>query len=763
MQNVSREYKESMRGIGRNRGYIRATIGIINTRAQENAEIDEKRNNLLYFSNARAPFNGMPVERIYAMPEEGFSRVDGTMFFPPKKSSHGFTYYNNGAVSKDIRGSICISFGEEKYDIKGLSLDFSDCYPTDFTIENDVRMLTYSGNCNRYWSTEDSFDKTSFLRITPTKMVNGEGRLRIFRFSCGITNTFANEDIINYSDKEYVSPIAETLPSIDTTLTVNNLDLYYLPDNPNSAIAYMKQGQEVKIAFGYDVNGRGKIEWLPERTTYLKSWKADEREATFTSTDIFDNMAGTYYRGKYRPEGISLFDLATDVFDDAGIENYFIDTYLKGIIVKNPMPVVSHASALQIISNAGRCAISEDRYGRIHIQSSFIPDMIATANNQTEYSHVENILQNDIKDGYANASHGFSTVNGTLRFLPKNGNYLNTGYISDSIWIEDIDPSVKHRLAFRLGDNIKAFPIGGYWSGDIPVITISLESVYTAFGMGINFRNIAPKKFRIITYRNDAMIDYFEVNNPGLRYYTDNAFLEFDKMEIVFSVGSPNARIFVDNIIIGDATDYLLEREQIFTSPMATLQNKIKDITVIYSNFKESTEPVVLASEDIIVEEDMFEYTVYFQNAAYGLILCINCEDPEITAEIKECSSYYATIRFTGVTDAISVSYSISGYGYVIEEQKYSVNYNFEGEVKTWNNPLISTAEHAAELEEWIAAHLLGEVEYEIDWRGDPAVDANDLFHLETRVGTSTIRNYENSLTFNGAWHGKMKARKVVK
>ena len=350
-----------------------------------------------------------------------------------------------------------------------------------------------------------------------------------------------------------------------------------------------------------------------------------------------------------------------------------------------------------------------------------------------------------------------------MRFLPKNGNYLNTGYISDSIWIEDIDPSVKRRLAFRLGDNIKAFPIGGYWSGDIPVITISLESVYTAFGMGINFRNIAPKKFRIITYRNDAMIDYFEVNNPGLRYYTDNAFLEFDKMEIVFSVGSPNARIFVDNIIIGDATDYLLEREQIFTSPMATLQNKIKDITVIYSNFKESTEPVVLASEDIIVEEDMFEYTVYFQNAAYGLILCINCEDPEITAEIKECSSYYATIRFIGVTDAISVSYSISGYGYVIEEQKYSVNYNFEGEVKTWNNPLISTAEHAAELEEWIAAHFLGEVEYEIDWRGDPAVDANDLFHLETRVGTSTIRNYENSLTFNGAWHGKMKARKVVK
>lgn len=762
MQSVSREYKESMRGIGRNRGYIKATIGIVNSKAQEAAEVLPDRNNLLYFSNLRAPFNGGVVDRIYAMPEENFSRIDNTMYFSPDENA-GFTYYNNGIVAENVGGEIYISFGDTQYDIKGLSIDFGDCYPTHFSIENDIRTLTYENNNTRYWNTEDAYAKTSFLRITPLQMVNGNGRLRILKFSCGITNTFVNDDVINYSEKEYVSPIAETLPSNDVTLTVKNYDLYYLPDNPDSALAFMEQGQEVKVALGYDVNGKGNIEWLPERVTYLKTWKANESQAVFTATDVFDNMAGTYYKGKYRTEGISLYDLAVDVFEDAKIENYFIDTYLKDIIVYNPIPVVSHSVALQIIANAGRCAISQDRYGRIHLQTSFVPEMIVTANNQTEYSHAENLLTNDVKSAYATASNDFSILDGSLRFLPENGVYLEAGYISESLWMESNDAEVKNRLSFRLGNNMKAFRIGGHWKGEMPVLTITLEASYTAFGFGINFRNVAPKRFEIITYHADSIVKHVTVKNPQINYYTNEAFIDFDKMEIVFSMGYPNSRIFVDNIIVGQNTDYLLERNQMKSAPVAVRQNKIRQIAITYNNYKESTSSDVLASEEIVVSEDMYEYTSYFKNAAYGLILCINCEDENVTAEIVESSSFYAKIRFSGVVEEVPVNYSISGYSYIVEEQKLIVPYNDDGEIKTWNNPIVSTVEHAEELEKWISDYVLGDVEYDIDWRGDPAVDANDLFQLETKVGMKYIRNYENSLSFNGAFSGKMKARKVVR
>ncbi|MCM1235993.1 MAG: hypothetical protein NC489_38370, partial [Ruminococcus flavefaciens] len=347
---------------------------------------------------------------------------------------------------------------------------------------------------------------------------------------------------------------------------------------------------------------------------------------------------------------------------------------------------------------------------------------------------------------------------------PDNGDvYLNTGYISESLWVQTKEEEVTQRLSFRLGNSLKAFNLGGFWDGDMPVITIELEAVYTAFGLGITFRNIAPQKFTIMTYRDNILVDYVTVVNPGINYYNPNAFIEFDRMEIAFNMGYPGARVFVDNIMIGDATDYDLNRNQLHSAPIATRQNKVKDITVVYNDYKESVETVALVSEEITVSEDGQEYDAYFNNASYDLMLFFSCDDDNVTAEIVESSNHFARLKFSGVTSPCVVSYSISGYEYVVNEQQYTAHYNENGDVKTWNNPLISTAEHARDVEEWLAEYFLGDVEYEIDWRGDPAVDANDLFHLETKLGMVYIRDYENTLNFNSGWSGSMKARKVAR
>lgn len=78
-------------------------------------------------------------------------------------------------------------------------------------------------------------------------------------------------------------------------------------------------------------------------------------------------------------------------------------------------------------------------------------------------------------------------------------------------------------------------------------------------------------------------------------------------------------------------------------------------------------------------------------------------------------------------------------------------------------NPLISTTELAKDLEEWLASYYLGDVDYQIKWRGDPRTDANDLYYMELKDrGETMIRTYQNEITFNGAWSGTMKARKAV-
>lgn len=740
MQLVSKEYKEAMKLPHRNRAYIRVSIGVVNSDAQNNAVLDEETE-LTYYSDGKKPFDGYTVTKPYATAEQNFSKVDGSMYFLPKETN-GYSFYNNGIVTNDILGAVYISFGGlVGLDIKGLTIDFGECYPTQFTIQSDSGIKSYE-NDKQLFTTEDAFDGTSYFIITPITMLGGQDRMRIYQMTFGIANTFSNDKVINCSLKDYVSPISETIPSMDVSLTVDNQDLYYSPDNPESAIAYMEIGQEVKVAFGYDVTGNGDIEWLPETTSYLNTWSADDVQAKFTSTDRFYQLTDTYYKGLYRSSGITLYDLALDVLNDAGIEDereFYLDPYLKRITVYNPLPAVKHSEALQIIANAGRCALYEDRANKIHLKASFVPDMEVSVNNKTDYSSIENLLKDNQKDAYAIASNDFSLVDGSLFFMPKDGSYKETGYVSNSI--ADADGNFAEN----------------------PVITVTLESGFTAFGMIMNFRNVAPQEFVIRTYYLNAIQDTYTVENPDTEYITDYQFNDFDKMEIEFTKGHPNARITVDNILIGDVTDYRLSRTRdLMNNPTGTRQEKVKMISVKKINYRESQEGFKeLITEKVTLTEEM-EHTVYFNIASYGFQASVK-DNESIGVKIVDSSNYFVTVKFTNATAGTEIELVIQGYEYVADESYYRVTHNPNGQEIEWSNPLISTDEQARDLEEWIATYYLGDVDYEISWRGDPRVEANDLFYLELKNREDAlIRSYQNELTFNGSWSGSMKARKVV-
>lgn len=63
--------------------------------------------------------------------------------------------------------------------------------------------------------------------------------------------------------------------------------------------------------------------------------------------------------------------MAVDVFEDAGIseDKYWVDPYLKNITVYNPLPMVKHKECLQLIANAGRSVVMQNRDGLILIKS----------------------------------------------------------------------------------------------------------------------------------------------------------------------------------------------------------------------------------------------------------------------------------------------------------------------------------------------------------------------------------------------------------
>lgn len=759
MKSASTAYKEQMKKPIRNHGYINVTIGVINQEAQKTASFEG--NDLSYVSNLNAPLVQYPKEKIYASCENDFSKVDGSMVFVPR--NHNEVGYNQGVVTRELVKSdyqmqiplgfgmvadklfqryqmlenqnnikIKVSFGTKHLDIKGFTIDFGEKYPTKLKIENDSGVSHVYENESEKFITEDTFLDTSYIIITPLRMVNTYGRVRIYSFLCGLGNVFTNHDVKNYTFKDYVSEICDSLPSQDVSITVLNSDLRYCVDNPNSSINFMEVGQNMLTSFGYELDDSS-IEWVASNISYLKKWSADDSTAKFTGVDVLENMDGTYYKGKYRANGITAFDLAEDIFTDAGVEDYYIDPYLNKCLVYNPMPVLKHKEALQTLSNAFRCTLKLSADGFINLVSNFYPDSTAISNTETAFSNIENVLNTENKMHYAIASNNFSTVDSTMKFLPTDAlTYdANTGYISSSC----------------------ADGTGGF--ATVPSIILDFETAFTLFGININFFQTYATEIKFTTYNDGTLVDEVTFNNDSLSFQVNHEFMKFDKMVISFEQAQANTRVVVDSIVYGDITDYVISRAyDLLDTPTATKNDKLKSMTVpryVYS--LSSEEEKQLIQSDIIID-DSLEYTVTFSNASYGYTVTLDSGN----CEIVDSSDFYVTVR---CSVAGNNKITVTGKEYVVSNVNYVVNHNTTGTAVTWDNKLISTEEQAKSLEEWVADYYDDALLYEFKYRGDGRIEAGDTFFLELKDrDNAEIRSYQNDLTFNGGWSAKLKARR---
>jgi hypothetical protein len=109
-------------------------------------------------------------------------------------------------------------------------------------------------------------------------------------------------------------------------------------------------------------------------------------------------------------------------------------------------------------------------------------------------------------------------------------------------------------------------------------------------------------------------------------------------------------------------------------------------------------------------------------------------ENQNVTAQIMSQSNYMAVLEFYKVSNgAETIEFKIKGKKYSLDKQHSKMHYNTSGEEIIWDNPLVSSQEHAQKVRDWISTHLLGDVEYNITWRGDPRIDAGDLVYLELK------------------------------
>ena len=420
MYNVSQAYKESMRHPVINHSYMKVMLGLINQEAQMSAQV-ENQSQYTEYSEFLTLFTKNDIGNMYASYEQDFWKADGSMYFLPRSQTN---YRKNGIITEDLFASnllIKFSFGYGASDIRGLTVQFGHNYPTQFTVITSEGTEYQFENDSDKFETEQVFENTDSLTLRIESMNVPNNRVRIYYVKFGLGLEYDNEWIMNANSSSILSAINEDLPEVNFSVTLKNDDQRFNVDNPSSEINFLESGQNLSVSYGYELDD-GSIEWMQLHSLLVSEWSADDTQATIKAVDRFKYMSEKYYKGIYYDNGISLYDLAELVLEDAGVESedYYLDSYLKKVIVHNPLPNSSHKEALQIIANAGRCIMDYDRYGRIRIYSAFIPEYTISANLEEYYSNAENVMENTEKIHYASYTQDFWLADGSMYFLPRN-------------------------------------------------------------------------------------------------------------------------------------------------------------------------------------------------------------------------------------------------------------------------------------------------------------------------------------------------------
>lgn len=668
MIKVSNAWKQAMSKKLRERIYVSVGIGIVNQEAQSSGYVSSQS---LYWSNGNI-FNRIENNLYYATMEQDFFKVDGSMYFAPENNQ--FQTIVNGEVTLDILQSIRIDF-PIFYGIKGITIDFGEYYPTQFTIETSEKTITYDNNSANF-ITNDVLGETNYIIITPISMIGGQQRFRIKNILFGVGLCYTNKHTKSLSMSEDINSISNELPSYSMDYSFFDVNNYFDVDDENSFIKFMETMQKISISFGVTLDDSS-VEWNQIATMYLKDWNSKDGVVSISATDRLTQMEDEYTLGN-RVYDRTAYAEAESIFADAGLEpdKYYIDEYLRDVPLHNPMPNGTHKECLQLLANACRCIIRQDENGVIQIRANFAnvidpTEIIVTNNGVASWSKPQNVLigTNII---YADMTKNFFGMNGTMYFLPEDGSYLETSYVSEQI-----------------ADDYGLFQ-------ENPKLTIKMPSAYTYFGVNIQFDGNHPKELIIHTYKNETLIESVKFDDLTQNSFLLNEFYQFDTMVFEFTKGYPNNRVLVNKISFGDLSDYTLTKTDMMSKPTGYREKAVKFVKCkIYTyTTNEDGNPKV-------VEDNVF-----------------------FTKKINEV-----------------------------------------GETKTIQNPLVSTREHAELLCNWIGNYYYNNVSYDVDYRGEPRINATDIIHMDSDVlNNLQVEISNHSLNFNGgALSGRLELRRALK
>ena len=389
MQEVSEQWKNAHKQTLLNESFVEVSLGVADPDAL--ADASSRDNGAVYISDTPLVVSEVDKSVVpYCTLEQNLWLLDGGRKAIPESN-----YGDCGYISDVLCDDTCVFSGKMPVITIDFTKTFTNLIPgititwgaSHGEFADNFIMRAYDGEeivaekeviGNRSTKSLVVVDIARYNRIViqVKKWCLPNHRARVEEIFVGLDKVYGKADLFDYSHTQSVSPVSISLPKIEIKFSVDNVDGEYNPYNANGLAKYLMERQEVKARYGLKLDD-GTVEWIKGGTFYLSEWYAKQNGMTadFTARDLLEFMSATYHDSITEITSRSLYDLAVSVLESAnlplnsdGTKKWVVDGSLEDIDTNAPLPEDSQANCLQLIANAGRCAIIQDRNGTLRIE-----------------------------------------------------------------------------------------------------------------------------------------------------------------------------------------------------------------------------------------------------------------------------------------------------------------------------------------------------------------------------------------------------------
>ena len=316
--------------------------------------------------------------------------------------------------------TIVITFSQvHTNSVPGLSITWSNAYgeyATRFrvTVYNGASVVkTVLVEDNRsvslnVWETISGYDKIVLEILEWCKPYR---RARLMEVLIGIKQVYTKADLMGFSHEQSADLLSGSLPKNSVVFELDNSDNRWNPDNPVGTEQYLIRRQTLVVRYGLRINDE--MEWIRAGTFYMSEWDTPSNgiTASFTARDLLEFCAEVYEG----PRSGSLLSIAQAALTQSGIstEDVVLSESLRKIQTDFDEDYAENTCAeiLQMVANAGRCCIWQDREGVLRIEplnTTLTDYVIGTMENglSNSYDHPEFTLSKELKSVRVNSGQG---------------------------------------------------------------------------------------------------------------------------------------------------------------------------------------------------------------------------------------------------------------------------------------------------------------------------------------------------------------------